>query len=145
MKVSEMILGSIAAVAEYDISFESKMELIESLQVQYTTALKLESDEDNSKALAWYNATFITAPVCPITEKFNELKKTIIGGKLTKKVQLDVLGVYLGRLDLTVNIVNSVEKGKFIEVVGSKTTSFGNDTAEFLFFNVTTGEILDLR
>lgn len=58
MKLSQMILNSINAVADYKISFEAKMTEIERLQVQYQKALESEKQAENEKALEWYNATF---------------------------------------------------------------------------------------
>lgn len=76
MKLSKMILNSIAAVADYNISFEAKMIEIERLQGQYQKALESEKQAENEKALEWYNATFPSANALP-AKKLTKLQTLI--------------------------------------------------------------------
>ena len=76
MKLSQMILNSMAAVADYEISFEAKMTEIERLQVQYQKALESEKQAENEKALVWYNATFPSVNDKP-TKKLTKLQTLI--------------------------------------------------------------------
>lgn len=143
MKLSTKILNSMNAVKGMGLDFDRAMAMVDDYQVQYHAALALEEKQ----ALEWYNEAFpceeaVIAVACPITTQHEVLSLALVGGKMTKKDQLTLLGVYVGRLDLTVRLIKTNGGEKYIELVGSKTTSFGNDYSEVLVYNLTAKKIV---